>query len=456
MKKQAVVVIHGVGEQVPMGTLRSFVNAVLPDPQQGDDRVKYFSKPDRMSESFELRKLQSWGGRPQTDFYEYYWASHVEGTKYCHMLAWIKTLLLRLPGDVPSRLRLIWVATWILTGVFAVSAVMYYGSTTEHASSSVLNSRLAGLVASALLIPILQSFVLNYVGDAARYLSPTPSNISIRQRILSDGIKLLRQLHARGDYDRIVLVGHSLGSVIAYDLLKYYWQEVNTKHGHPAELDQLALKATERAGRALTPGTSADGIRRFQDKQNALWDEQRKYGNPWLVTDLITLGSPLVHAPMLLAKNGAELLLRQQEREAPTCPPHADHGCYSYRIDYKRQDLTEPRTIFVLHHAALFACTRWTNIYFPGDFVGGPLTPVFGPGIRDVRVTEKGLGGLIAYTPLSHTRYWRKFGSSGEALHTLKDALALERKKHPHTRSAAEMGSRQVYPVASSITENVG
>ena len=40
----AVVIIHGIGEQRPMETLRSFVEAVLPDPPQGGE--KYFSRPD--------------------------------------------------------------------------------------------------------------------------------------------------------------------------------------------------------------------------------------------------------------------------------------------------------------------------------------------------------------------------------------------------------------------------
>ena len=86
---QAVIVIHGIGEQKPMDTLRGFVDAVLPKPKKGE---KYFSKPDRMSESFELRKLQD-RDQPRTRFFEYYWAYKVEGTDISHVLNWIKTSL---------------------------------------------------------------------------------------------------------------------------------------------------------------------------------------------------------------------------------------------------------------------------------------------------------------------------------------------------------------------------
>src|SRR5439155_3474313 len=43
-------------------------------------------------------------------------------------------------------------------------------------------------------------------GDAARYLSPLPQNIKLRQTIRSEGLKLLRTLHDSRDYDRIIVV----------------------------------------------------------------------------------------------------------------------------------------------------------------------------------------------------------------------------------------------------------
>lgn len=63
--KQAVVLIHGIGEQKPMSTLRAFVSAVLPPAAAG--KPQFRSKPDRMSELFELRRLTS-TGRSSTDF----------------------------------------------------------------------------------------------------------------------------------------------------------------------------------------------------------------------------------------------------------------------------------------------------------------------------------------------------------------------------------------------------
>jgi len=86
--KQAVVVIHGIGEQKPMDTVRGFVDAVMPLPSN-PNKPKFWSKPDPMSELFELRKLTAPQSRtvPPTDFYEYYWAYQSRGTRFVHVLS---------------------------------------------------------------------------------------------------------------------------------------------------------------------------------------------------------------------------------------------------------------------------------------------------------------------------------------------------------------------------------
>ena len=169
------------------------------------------------------------------------------------------------------------------------------------------------------MLLLLNLVVIGFIGDAARYLSPNPKNIAMRRAIRADGIALLRKLHASGEYERIVVVGHSLGSVIAYDILKHYWQEVSSTYHSPRPDEQPALAETERLGLALEEGNG--NIEQFRAAQLALWKELRSLGNPWLVTDLVTLGSPLAHAAILLAHDDADLAEKQEQRELPTCPP---------------------------------------------------------------------------------------------------------------------------------------
>jgi hypothetical protein len=203
----------------------------------------------------------------------------------------------------------------------------------------------------------------------------------------------------------------------------------------------------EKAGEALRSdgGETDRKIAEFQDSQVELWRELRDLGNPWLVTDLVTLGSPLAHAALLLASDKYDLKARQRQRELPTAPPEPEvekkkestERRYSYRIWDKFKVDGKEFDLRALHHAAHFACTRWTNLYFPahlgffGDFIGGPLRRWFGLGIRDIPVTSSRWGGLAKITPIAHTSYWWKAKKGGDspALAALIHALDLKGKR---------------------------
>jgi hypothetical protein len=437
--RQAVVVIHGIGEQRPMDTVRGFVDATMPLPSN-PIKPKFWSKPNPMSELFELRKLVTPQSRtmPPTDFYEYYWAYQAQGTKFVHVISWAWILLVRRPKNVPHHLKVLWSTLWFLILSTAIlMSTSYWGRLVSLGGKAFSANHLLAILSSALLLGI-SGLILNYLGDAARYLNPSPPNIDLRRRIRAEGVELLRQLHKSEQYDRIILVGHSLGSVIAYDILRNLWPECNTLHAHLPEIDQKALHELESDGKALAANLTPELADKFRKEQSALWKEQRNQGNPWLVTDLITVGCPLAHAELLLARTKEELRERQREREFPTCPPVPDEGLYSYPLIYGVNG--KQRTFYALHHGAVFASTRWTNIYFPaglgffGDLVGGPLREIFGHGVRDVPVDSAEWNGWLKRLPMIHTHYWSKrtlpLGTDDSptawALKILRTALDLE------------------------------
>jgi hypothetical protein len=264
---------------------------------------------------------------------------------------------------------------------------------------------------------------------------------------------LLRTLHQRGDYDRIIVVGHSLGSVIGYDLISRLWQDYNERlpalekdSVKKAVRECLAAgvppqenlgKGIKKAGDALEKGADQAALDAFHKAQRDAWHELRAFGNPWRITDFITLGSPLAHGMLLLANSTEDFQNRKRQRELPTCPPQRDVKGYGYN-DSAPVDIGEGKKFAPLipHHAAPFAVTRWTNLYFParlgllGDIVGGPLRSEFGLGISDIPVKTNGWN----WTPAVHNRYWQlqdaeKDPASGggprRALVALKDALGL-------------------------------
>ena len=280
-------------------------------------------------------------------------------------------------------------------------------------------------ILSVAIVPLVGAVLLLVVGDAARYLHVAPSNIQRRHEIRQAGVKLLTALHQRG-YERIVVVGHSLGSVIGYDILNHAWAAVHDEH-NAVNKSATALTEVERQVINPGPGDTPDTMR---TAQRDYVRELKANDNSWRVTDFITLGSPLAHAAVLLAKDAIGLAAKQQAREFPTAPPVTE------TITRKGQPLTRfsfeldgsPANPFrVAHHAAVFAATRWTNLYFPckfivwGDVVGGALAPWFGAGIRDVAVKTGLRWGFF-----SHTLYWKQNKSAkGSDVAELRAALNL-------------------------------
>jgi len=443
---QAVVIIHGIGEQHPMETVRGFVDAVLPDAPDGGE--KFFTKPDPMSESFELRKLQN-RSQPRTHFFEYYWAYKVEGTKLNHITSWLSLLLFRSPSRVPSQMRPLWFVSWLLILLVALGlAFNFIPSNLTQAIPLPGSVSFMTPILSALLFSIYHMVVFDYVGDAARYLSTSPGNIKLRQAIRADGMRLVRKLHESGEYDRILIVGHSLGSVVAYDIIRNLWQEYYETYLTPKKSAQPALENLERIGEDLRASRNGATVEDYMKAQVELWKEMRSLGNPWLITDLITAGSPLTHAAILLASDRGDLRARQRQRELPTNPPQAEvtrtkkggesrHYSYAVWTKYgKRNNIT----LKAVHYGGPFAFTRWTNLYYPaalglfGDIVGGPIAQVFGPGVKDVAVGAKKF--LIRATLLAHISYWDKNAGMPknkklvESLPELIKALDLENKEY--------------------------
>ncbi|HYG62791.1 MAG TPA: hypothetical protein VEL74_09440 [Thermoanaerobaculia bacterium] len=71
-----------------------------------------------------------------------------------------------------------------------------------------------------------RSFLVQYLGDVAAYVSPHKLDRfnEIRDQIKKEVLKTARAVYSRSadgspEYDRIAVVGHSLGSVVAYDTL---------------------------------------------------------------------------------------------------------------------------------------------------------------------------------------------------------------------------------------------
>ena len=338
--KQAVVLIHGIGEQMPMATLRDFVDAIW--KRNEDSASTVWSKPDTISRNFELRRLTTSRNLNgiRTDFFEFYWADLMHGTRWRHVRTWMRRVLWRRPRRVPEHLRGIWwIIVVLVAGVIGLGAWGVHAFATKSWRIPFLAVIGVGFVLSVAWSLVLRHYVTGYVGDAARYMHPLPDNVHRRHAIRARGVELLKRLHDSGAYARIIVVGHSLGSVIGYDILTHAWPACNTVRTGGGSTDHAALDVLEQLAQSGT--ASAE---RIQSVQRALAREERRNGNGWLVTDFVTLGSPLAHADILLAEDAQDLRIKQVDREFPTCPPMLENSrAFSFTLDGQR----------VLHHAAV-------------------------------------------------------------------------------------------------------
>jgi hypothetical protein len=486
----AIVVIHGIGEQVPMATLSGFIEAVWttdltlvppgkPHPETGQGERTYnaaWYKPDPRTRNFDLRLITTeryetaGGARKRADFFEFYWAHRVTGTQFDTVKAWIVGLMLRNPFTrVPPPLRPAWAVMWLLLAGFLAAG---WAANRWLGAEWMAVVSLAYAAASAWVISKLN----DVVGDVVRYVDPSPGNIKTRQDIREDGVRLLETLMGideqgefhRSEYDRVLVVGHSLGTIVGYDIVNHAFGRLNLKFDRErlAVAEQSNTAALETLVReAWDKGQPLD-LARYRTLQDAARRELNHAGHPWIVSDFISIGSPLAHAEFLMARDRQHLAELAAKRVYPTCPPQLEYhtAAPNHHFTYEaKRAFPGPGAPLkgkrVPHHAAAFAFTRWTNIYSPlcgilgGDIVSGPVCEPFGLAIRPRRKGEPSpaaasICGIkqVAVLPsvdgtaedrrerfLTHLAYWDltvATGASGDAapmhIQVLRQALDLK------------------------------
>ncbi len=339
----------------------------------------------------------------------------------------------------------------------------------------------------ALFMALAMIFLVPYVGDCARYLRDAPDNIEARNRIRALGLHVLDDLHRRRDrddvtprYDRIVIVAHSLGSVIAYDVLRAFYvkqtadlsldvskqpalsaiNKLRTRCLVPTEAaavrgpkglvwEELMRSAAPASSAAVAVGANARDLREdavagtgsgdatpkaselistvaFQGMQRSGFDGfvsalALPLGAPWRISDFVTMGSPLTHAALLLTQNGGleELAEKVADREFPVAPPvwsQSERGRVFYWSRPARSGGTGNGEMR-LQHSSMFALTTWTNLYFSQRMaVMGDF--IGGPITRDLSpgTLNVPLSTTVSGGFFNHTHYWN-LSEGEEAAH---------------------------------------
>lgn len=456
--RTAIVFVHGKGETEyrPYETLDGFVKTAL-DPL-GDKRWAYYSRPAELTGSYEARVYFA----PQSDIYEYHWQYLMTGSRFAGTVVATLRLFLRLPGNVPDPVFGIWRAVWLLVlGTICVAVpvlgLLGYFLGTEFpiwAVGLVVSVFLiggVGLITQVLSVLLYSATTTSFI-DVGRYLDPWMRSYAARRAIRGGLVDLLHELHDGGRYSRIVVVGHGVGTYIAYDALTALWAEYHELNAGPPppqtptpiRLD--GLPDVEHAADRLHG--DIDALDAFQDGQFALWQDLRRQGNPWRITDFVTIGAPLALADLLVTRPGLFNGFKKSDKaERRTlfdalvrrgalvrCPPRSEtqpvEGDEQRPASFRTPG-SGPREL--LGSQAPFAVTRWTNLWFPvirgglgGDWFGGELRPLFGAGIRDVLISGN-LPGRLA-RGAAHNDYfdYPEADDEGDVAWHLRKTLALD------------------------------
>jgi hypothetical protein len=166
------------------------------------------------------------------------------------------------------------------------------------------------------------STILDTVLDVDNYLRTSPSHNTPRARVVERYVGLLRFVNERG-YDRVVIVAHSLGSLISADLLRFL------NHRKIETLSEFAYAGNEQAPIPIRLFTMGSPLRQLL---NRFFPNLYMYIRP--VPD--DTGEP------------AEVRVHVSQPPAPTTIPQAA--------------APEPR-----HDLGL---DIWANYYRSGDYVG--------------------------------------------------------------------------------------
>ncbi len=439
--RQAVILVHGIGEQRPGQMLREFMDNIF-DRDAGE---YYYIKPDYVSSLFEMRMATAPKGhslRPATDVYELYWAHTIQDTTLPQVYSWLVRLIFSRRSKIPKTLRnLVGIARVFL--VIALIIIVFF--MVYHIPIGLKGVGGSIFIALVLVLPVVLKtfgnyYLVNFAGDAARYLEPRACNISRRQEIRQAGVEFIDTLHKRGRYSRIIVYGHSLGSVIAYDILSLAWAHRSRIHKPTSHVRSRRMMALENIVNRIPSNRTELDLNYVQSMQNKAWLEYKQNGFSWLISDFITSGSPLAHAQWLLNLDSRtsfnDLVC---ERTFPTCPPQTEspniisehsntrqkftftHSFYDPNSDNEDRQLS----VQVPHHGGLFAIIRWTNLYFPcsglslrGDPIGGPLSANFGPWINDISLMQ-------TKRTFAHSLYTKR-SVEATAVQTLRRTLRLE------------------------------
>lgn len=223
-RRICILAIHGIGQQ-PRGDsatqlAHNLYQHCCKSPQFDSVSPLHLNATSRRGPAATFTISSPADGTTRVDIHELFWGPIASTpVRPPELLHWLLTVVYRftllaltrpLPGKMyRDALQLIALVLGIIT---AGNILLRY--TTNHSTATTMAFSLATLL-------LLHAFACNYLGDLVRYFSTSEyhPNSRIRRQIQSSAITKLLALLRTTQYDQVIPVAHSLGSVILLDVL---------------------------------------------------------------------------------------------------------------------------------------------------------------------------------------------------------------------------------------------
>ncbi|MBL7719942.1 MAG: hypothetical protein JNL72_13980 [Flavipsychrobacter sp.] len=402
----AIFIVHGIGNQKPLETIDEFSRTLVHTYKKylGYDNITVEHKLKPKSADSGSRewydnflRIRMKGSEHYIDLYEYYWAHHTEGmADWEDINQWLsgvtkgaekfykKNSKLSVTFETNGPLVSKWKYKFFIG--FVSRIFLFWRSILRGLSSLFSRVPLIGGLLSNNLNSVTESTgrtLSNIVGDMVAYTVTDAKNkyYPVRRAILDGAVNGIKDLMEEGvlddsgepvkggarTYPRIIVGGHSLGSVVSFDAINRINLMVNS----------CLLKTYDGAGFCKV-------VCDENAKGKTVCDQMKGY---------FTFGSPLDKVAFFLRENIPDTQYVRQQ-------------LLNHMMNFKQRNwslsLQEEYGYFEIENKdakRLLDDMKWTNYYDQHDYVSGDLD--FYAPLTNVNCNFK--GNIFSFT---HSDYW--------------------------------------------------
>ena len=393
----AYIVIHGILEHKTFQALGYFLRGfwkVLKNKFDKENigwshKYRWSEKHKKLESYISLQKVykdkeeKEVKNGPCLDFYEYYWDKYMAGQSISisDLENWLKKISRNARQYYLMKKELVRKyedqgVIFFKAGAFKVNGYLYIIRNLNKILRLFSLLRITGLPRLDGIIKKLineaSRYILNILQDAVIYTESSVRSrfYSIRETILENAIEMIKQLIKDNKYKNIIIVAHSMGTLIAYDALCRINAEANFNEKINEKIEEFNIKVKNKYKNKFNiHRNNPEKIKEL----NELQKEELKEESKDLVgeADVSKIKLFVTVAPFL---DKSALFFQ----EWPSKKEYVRSQVIKFRHTFKERDKQSNKSnrypvIKDLYGDDILKGMRWLNFYHNDDTIGGTL-----------------------------------------------------------------------------------